>query len=300
VVDAPILLFGSTGQLGRELRQKLAGFADVVVPERKTVDFLNSESLKTVVRETAPSLIINAAAYTAVDMAEEDEGRAIAVNATAPGILAAEAEHQDIPLIHFSTDFVFDGRADRPYLETDEVNPLNVYGRTKRAGEDAIRESGAAHLIFRTSWIYARYGKNFLRTMERLFQERDEIAVVADQIGTPTWANSLAEATASIVRLGVDTPELYIENLGTYHMTGAGQTSWHGLASAYFFARESRGITYRCKAVKPISTDCYPTPARRPAYSVLDSTKLERTFDIVLPDWETQLTHFLEEPPPQE
>jgi len=295
-----ILLFGATGQLGCALYQKLSRFSKIVVPERQTADFLNPESLATTIRETAPSLIVNAAAYTAVDWAEEDEERAIAVNTIAPKVLAEGAEQLGATLIHVSTDFVFDGRADRPYLETDETAPLNVYGRTKRDGEDAIQESGVSHLIFRTSWIYTQNGINFLRTMERLFQERDEVRVVADQIGTPTWAGTLAEAMSSIIRMGTGSPELYVENSGIYHMTGAGQTSWHGLASSYFEARKSQGISYRCKSVKPISSDEYPTPARRPAYSVLDSNQLERAFGVVLPSWEIQLSEFLGEPSPQQ
>lgn len=298
MADKLILLFGATGQLGSALYPMLAEFSDVVAPERKEVDYTKPRSLTSIIRESAPALIINAAAYTAVDAAEDDESRAKAVNTDGPAILAEEAARRNIPIVHFSTDFVFDGRTNRPYLESDQTAPLNAYGRTKRDGEIAIRDSGAAHFIFRTSWIYARNGMNFLRTMERLFDERDEVTIVADQVGTPTWARSLAEATVSIIRLGADNPEFYIEKSGTYHMTGGGQTSWHGLASAYFVARQNQGACFRCKAVKPISSDNYPTAAQRPAYSVLDSSKLERAFNVVLPNWEVQLSQFMGDPSP--
>ncbi|NKB21369.1 MAG: dTDP-4-dehydrorhamnose reductase [Alphaproteobacteria bacterium] len=290
-----VLLLGASGQLGLKLRRVLSDIVDVVVPDRKTADFSAPQNLVSVTRNVAPNLIVNAAAYTAVDRAEEEEQQAIEINTIAPGVLANEAQRMGIPLIHYSTDFVFDGFSDRPYLESDESAPLNVYGRSKRDGEIAIQESGAAHLIFRTSWIYAQHGRNFLQTMERLFLECDEVTVVDDQIGTPTSARSLAEATASIIRMGLDTPELYREKSGTYHVTGAGEISWHGFASRYFAARQSQGVSYRCKAVMPISTDGYPTPARRPAYSVLNSSKLERTFGVKLPSWETQLAGFLDD-----
>ncbi len=300
MIDNSVLLFGASGQLGKDLHQTLSSFANILVPKRSTADFLEPQTLGSIVREATLSLIINAAAYTAVDKAEEEHERAVAINTIAPKVLAEEAEQLSIPLIHYSTDFVFAGDGDRPYLETDQTAPLNIYGRTKRNGEDAIRKTEGAHLIFRTSWVYAKSGQNFLHTMERLFQEREKVTVVDDQIGTPNWSRSLAEATAKIVRQMLRNPERFEELSGTYHMTGSGQTSWHGLATAYFSRRKNQGVSYRCKFVDPISTTDYPTAARRTAYSVLDSTKLEKAFGVALPHWEEQLDQFLDDTPPGE
>ena len=286
-----ILLLGANGQVGWELRRTLAPLGPVRALERAEADLADPDALSRAVRETAPSLIVNAAAYTAVDRAEEDEALARAINADAPGLLAAEAKRLGIALVHYSTDYVFDGAGDRPATESDPTAPLNAYGRTKLAGEAAIRESGCAHLILRTSWVYSTRGANFLLTVRRLAGQLEELRIVGDQIGAPTWARGIAEATALVLaRCGApgDAGALS-EKSGLYHMTAAGETSWHGLAEAIVDWMRATGQPVRCKKVHPIPTSDYPTPAKRPANSLLDCTKLRETFGIVMPDWREML-----------
>ena len=286
-----ILLLGGNGQVGWELRRALAPLGPVRALERAEADLADPDALIHVVRETAPSLIVNAAAYTAVDRAEEDEALARTINADAPGILAGEAKRLGIALVHYSTDYVFDGVGEQPAMESDLTEPLNAYGRTKLAGEEAIRDSGCAHLILRTSWVYSMRGANFLLTVRRLAGELEEMRIVADQTGAPTWARGIAGATALILARCEAPAETGIlaEKGGLYHLTASGETTWHGFAEAIVDWLRATGQPVRCKRVHPIPTSDYPTPARRPANSLLDCTKLRETFGIAIPDWREML-----------
>jgi dTDP-4-dehydrorhamnose reductase len=286
-----ILLLGANGQVGWELRRALAPLGAVRALERAEADLADSDALTRAVRETAPSLIVNAAAYTAVDRAEQDEALAQAINADAPGTLAEEAKRLGIALVHYSTDYVFDGAGDRPAREDDPVVPLNAYGRTKLAGEVAIRNSGCAHLILRTSWVYSMRGANFLLTVRRLAGELEEMRIVADQVGAPTWARGIAGATALVLaRCGAPAETgILAEKGGLYHLTASGETTWHGFAEAIVEWLRATGQPVRCKQVHPIPTSDYPTPAKRPANSLLDCTKLRETFGMAIPDWRDQL-----------
>ncbi len=295
-MTGPILLLGGNGQVGWELRRALAPLGDVRALDRADVDLVDHDALRRAARDAAPSLIVNAAAYTAVDRAEEDAGLAHAVNAEAPRVLAEEAKRLDGGLVHFSTDYVFDGSAPRPYRETDAPSPVNEYGKSKLAGEAAIQDIGCAHLILRTSWIYSMRGANFLQTVRRLAGELEELRIVGDQRGAPTWARSVAEATALILaRCGAPggTGDLQ-ERGGLYHLTASGETSWHGFAVAVADWMRATGQPVRCRRIHDIPTTDYPTPARRPANSLLDCGKLRETFGITLPDWRQQLSLCLE------
>ena len=297
-----VLLTGKTGQLGSELCRLLPELGNVVAPERDELDLGKPDAIRRMMRAIKPQLVINAAAYTAVDAAESDEPVAFAVNAEAPRQLALEAKEIGAVFVHFSTDYIFDGSKKAPYLETDAPNPVNAYGRTKLAGEQAIRESGAAHLLFRASWLYATHGRNFLRTVLRLATERDELRIVDDQVGAPTCAQDLAQATTSILRTLVESKEGISPDVsGTYHMTAAGHVTWYEFARAILDeargCRQSlpwldsvtQGHRLRARTVVPISTEEYRAPARRPAYSVLSNARLAERFGVNLPDWRTQL-----------
>ncbi len=292
----PILLLGKTGQIGWELERTLAPLAPVVSLSRRELDLTDTDAIRRQVRETAPGLIVNAAAYTTVDKAEEEPVLAMAVNGTAPGVLAEEAKRLGVPLVHYSTHFVFDGRAGpgpspRPYAESDTPAPINEYGRTKLAGEQAIQAVAPAHLILRTSWIYGNRGRNFLRTIRRLAAEKEELEVVDDQIGSPTWARGVAEATAQILATG-RSPAAgpgagLAEAGGLYHLSAAGSTSWCGFAAAIV---EWGTVSGRAAPrVVPIPTSAYPTRAARPAYVVIDNSAIMKAFGIALPDWKSQL-----------
>ncbi|MFZ5558121.1 MAG: dTDP-4-dehydrorhamnose reductase [Pseudomonadota bacterium] len=285
----PVLITGATGQLGWELRRALAAGGEVLAFEREQMDFLKPESIRDLMTEWKPALVVNPAAYTAVDAAETAQETARAVNAIAPGVLAEECKRVGAALIHYSTDYVFDGTKAGAYTEVDQTNPLGAYGRSKLEGERFVAASGAAHLIFRTEWIYAGRGKNFLLTMRRLSKERDELRVVDDQVGTPTWARMLAEATAAVVAqsgiLRNGDAGWIRERSGVYHLTCAGQTSWCGFARAIV----ERVPGARKVPVTPITTADYPTPARRPVNSVLDCNKAYETFGVRLPPWEEAL-----------
>jgi dTDP-4-dehydrorhamnose reductase len=296
-----ILLIGRTGQLGWELQRTLATLGTVVALEHDSTpaaDLAKPGSLRGLVRALAPDLIVNAAAYTAVDRAESEPELAMAVNGTAPGVLAEEAARLKVALVHYSTEYVFDGSKDGAWTEEDVPAPLNVYGKTKLAGEQAIQASGCAHLIFRTSWVYAARGHNFLRTMLRLAAERDALNIVADQIGTPNWARWLAGATAHALTVARGpTPRAPAEALtpcsGLYHLSCAGATSWHGFAERIFALHPpARPVT-----VNPIATRDYPTPAQRPANSRLDTARLTRAFGIHTPAWDELLSLCLAELP---
>ena len=287
-----ILLLSGTGQVGWELQRTLAPLGQVIVASRDGnarhwADLTQPDSLVKVFNEIKPGLVVNAAAYTAVDKAETEPDVAEAVNAVAPGIIGELAARQGAAVVHYSTDYVFDGALGRPYREDDATGPTGVYGLTKLQGEQALLDATGNTLVFRTAWVYGRRGHNFLRTMLRLFQEKDELRVVDDQIGSPTWSRMIAEATAQIIaRLDMD-PAQFGEVGGIYHLTAAGQTSWYGFAKAIL---EGSGLDCR---LLPIPSTDYPTPAERPAWSVLDNRKLLETFGLRLPDWEYSLQHCL-------
>lgn len=289
-----ILLIGRVGQVGWELRRSLAPMADVVSVDFPEIDLTRPDSIRQHIQTAQPHVIINAAAYTAVDKAETDTDKAMLINGVAPGILAEEARARGAWLVHYSTDYVFDGAKDSPYVETDAPNPLGAYGRTKLAGEQAVQQSGAAHLLFRLCWVYGARGQNFMLTMIRLARERETLRVVRDQIGCPTWSRLIAEATAQAVQqtLTANDPALYS---GTYHLAASGSTSWHGFADA--IVRRLPADGKKCKSVEGISTAEYPTPTRRPANSILNCDKLEATFGLRLPDWETSLNLVLDHNP---
>jgi dTDP-4-dehydrorhamnose reductase len=286
-----LLLLGKNGQVGWELARTLAPLGHVTAVDYPEVDFTQPDSLRQWVRQTNPTVILNAAAYTAVDQAESEPDLCHAINGTAPGVLAEEAARHGAWLIHYSTDYIFDGSKSTPYTETDTPNPLGAYGRTKLAGDEAVRQSGCEHLIFRLCWVYGARGKNFLLTMKRLAGERDTLRVVADQHGCPTWSRLIAEATAhALARVLHSTDRSRL--CGTYHLAASGQTTWHRFAQAIMDSLPAD--QRRCQKVEAITTGQYPTPARRPAYSVLDCAKLERTFGLRLPDWHTSLNQVLE------
>lgn len=298
-----ILLIGATGQIGWELRRALATLGPVTAPGRDRLDLADRDQLRRCVRETAPSLVINAAAYTDVDGAETNEDLAVAVNGEAPGILAEEARRLNIPLVHYSTDYVFGGAPapaseNRPYREDDPPSPLNAYGRTKLAGERAIREVAAPHLIFRTSWIYAARGRNFLLTMQRLAREREELRVVDDQTGSPTWARMVAQATMqALARCWAPGDADPLSGAGgLYHLSAAGQTTWHAFAETILRRSLDAGEQdIRARRVVPVSSSAFPRPARRPSYSVLDNSAVFQAFGIGLPHWHDQLDLCLQE-----
>ncbi len=295
----PILLIGGTGQIGWELARVSTLKGVVVAPPRDTLDLTDPDQVRRQVRALEPGLIVNAAGYTAVDRAEREPELAMALNAAAPAVLAEEAKRLGIGLVHFSTDYVFGGEprdtaggAARPYRESDNPDPINVYGRTKLAGERAVRDLVPAHLIVRTSWIYGNRGRNFLRTVQEMAREGKELRIVDDQFGSPTWARCVAEATAGILAR-CWTPEdggRLAEAGGLYHLSAAGQTTWHGFATAIVeHLRNATDDEVTPPAVTAIPTSAYPTPARRPVYSVLDCRAARRAFGIALPSWEEQL-----------
>ncbi len=252
------------------------------------MDLANASDVRRVVRDTKPDLIVNAGAFAAVDRAEEQAEQAMAVNATAPGILAEEARRMDAALVHYSTDYVFDGTGSRPYREDDAVNPINTYGRTKLACEQAVQQTDAAAVILRTGWVYGSRGRNFLLTVIRLISERDRLSIVDDQVGAPTWCRMLAEATAQILTPGMGRFAAYLgERRGVYHLSCAGLTSWHGFAQ-HILALSSVEDRER-PIIEPIPTSAYSTPAARPAYSVLDNSRVRDTFGIHPPDWKDAL-----------
>lgn len=300
-----ILLTGKTGQVGSELLLLLPKLGEVVAPGRQELDLFNPQSIQRVVRGIRPELIINAAAHTAVDAAETREAEARAINADAPRVLAEEAKKIGAALVHYSTDYVFDGSKTAPYEETDSPAPINVYGETKLAGEQAIRALGVPHLILRTAWIYGPRGRNFLLTILRLATEREELRVIRDRFGSPTWSRDIALATLKILAQLIshnDSPANALSPVsGTYHLTAAGETTWFDFASAIldeaarispdvsWFAAATRGQPLITKRVVPITIAEYPSAALRPRYSVLSNSCLSQTFGIRLPDWRQQL-----------
>lgn len=275
-----ILLTGAAGQLGFELARLLREYGELAALGRAELDLADADAVAATVQRLKPQLIVNAAGYTAVDRAESEPALADAINARAPAILAEEARRLDALLIHYSTDYVFDGASGRPYRENDQTNPLSAYGRSKLAGERAVAAAGGAYLILRTSWIYGLRGQNFLLTMKRLAATRDELRVVSDQFGVPNWSRVLAEATATLVRRGADA---LATRSGIYHLSGRGRASWFDFARAIFDDTEPPRVV-------PITTAEYPTAARRPASAVLATDKFQDAFGFALPDWREMLT----------
>jgi dTDP-4-dehydrorhamnose reductase len=282
-----ILLLGKNGQVGWELQRTLAPLGNVIALDQEELDLVRVSDIRRTVQELKPDIIVNAAAYTAVDKAESEPGLAMAINGDAPGVLAEEAKKQGALLVHYSTDYVFDGTKDTPYTEEDIPNPLNVYGKTKLAGEEAIQAVAGNHLIFRTSWVYGTRGQNFFLTMLRLAREREEIRVVDDQIGAPTWCRMIAESTALILAQGINWEEgfneYFEERKGMHHMTAGGQTSWYGFAKHIIdnISPEDKVV----ERVIPIKTKDYSYQAERPLYSVMSNAKLSVKFRFTLNNW---------------
>lgn len=296
-----ILLLGANGQVGTELQRSLVALGTVVPASRngrlgdgtacETADLDDTDGLAALVERVAPDVVANAAAHTAVDRAEDETDAAMRANAGAPAALAAACLRHGARLLHFSTDYVFDGEGTRPYRPDDPTRPLGAYGASKRAGEVAIEGSGCRYLILRTAWVYAAHGHNFLRTMLRVGAERDELRVVADQVGTPTPAALIADASAHVL---LHVAKMNGPDRGTWHLTATGSTTWHGFAEAIFEGAVARGLLDRTPRVLPITTADYPTRAARPAYSVLDHSSLQRDFGLALPSWQDGLARVLD------
>ena len=301
-----ILLMGKTGQVGFELNRSLPKLGRLFAPDHRDLDLLNPDSVRSLIRDIRPQLIVNAAAYTKVDAAESDEANAHAVNAIAPAVLAEEAKKLGAAVVHYSTDYIFDGAKAAPYEEMDPANPISIYGKTKLAGEQAIRSTGVPHLIFRTAWVYATRGRNFLLTILRLATEKEELRIVRDQIGAPTWSLEIAAATTKILAQVIErssATSAFSEVSGTYHLTAAGETTWYDFAKAIieeashapqsipWFAAATGGRPLATRHIIPITTQEYPTAAARPAYSVLSNSLLMQTFEVQMQDWRIQLRH---------
>lgn len=288
-----ILLIGKNGQVGWELLRTLAPLAEVVAVDYPEVNFTDTVALRRLVVETRPNAVVNAAAYTAVDKAETEQALCHQINATGPGVLAEEARKIGAFLVHYSTDYIFDGTKQTPYVETDAPNPLGVYGTMKLEGDQAVQASGVDHLIFRLCWVYGARGQNFLLTMQRLAREREKLRVVRDQVGCPTWARMVAETTAFALRQVTQSADRSAFN-GAYHLAASGSTSWHGFASRIIELMPE--ADRKCREIEGVTTAEYPTPSKRPAYSVLNCDKLQATFGLRLPDWETSLRQVLDTP----
>ena len=292
--NARILVLGKTGQVGWELRHRLLCAGEVIALDYPDVDFTSSDSIRKAVRETNPGVIVNAAAYTAVDKAESELGLATAINGAAPGILAEEAKSLGSLLVHYSTDYVFDGTKDGPYVESDRPNPINAYGKTKLAGDDAIVAVGGEYLIFRTTWVYGARGNNFLLTMLRLAQQRPELRIVDDQIGAPTSSECIAQTTAAVLARVWNAQGSSLDGRsGIYNLTTTGETSWYGFAKT-LFERSAEVLDIKIPKLVPISTSEYPSPASRPMNSRLSCGHLEKTFGLTMPQWEDALALVLD------
>ncbi len=287
-----ILLTGKDGQVGFALHKKLASLGEVIATNRDILDLSDPDVVRCFVDKTQPDIIINPAAYTKVDAAQNEPELAFQINAAAPKILAEKASELDIPIIHFSTDYVFDGLKNEPYLETDKVNPQSVYGQTKWQGEEAVRNH-KKHIILRTSWVFSSHGQNFLKTILKLIQEKTSLNVVSDQVGTPTSSEAIADVTYKIVKTIFNDPNF--KDFGTYHMTLEDETNWYRYAC--FIADEAKRLGLQTlmtsKDIKPISSDAYPTLAKRPINSRLDTTKIKKTFMLELPHWEEEVKRIL-------
>jgi dTDP-4-dehydrorhamnose reductase len=292
-----ILLLGANGQVGWELQRALVPMSQLIICDRHTADLNNLENLQLLVASVRPDVIVNAGAYTAVDKAENDVENARRINAEAVGALAHTAREIDALLVHYSTDYVFDGSGTQPFDEDAATGPLGAYGQTKLEGEQVIRESGCRHLIFRTSWVYATRGNNFAKTMLRLAKERDELKVISDQFGAPTSAELIADITASVLQRLRWEPTLCEHAYGTYHLVASGETSWHHYAQFVIREAITLGTELRVspERILPIATSDYPLPARRPANSRLANGKLKSVFDLELPDWKFHLKRMIRE-----
>lgn len=291
-----ILLFGKNGQVGWELNRTLLPLGEVVALGRDDADFSNPESLRKIIREIEPDVIVNAAAYTTVDKAEEEEDLALVINGEAPKVIAEEASKINALLVHYSTDYVFDGTKLSPYIETDDPHPINAYGRTKLAGERSIELSGCKFIIFRISWVYGVRGKNFLRTMIKLMRDRDQIGVVDDQVGTPTWSRYIAETTASVVmQTQIESKKQFVSD--TYHLPASGKATWHGFANEIAkVAKELMGESWlTIENIKPISSSEYRVPAKRPVNSVMSGNRLTQKYNVIMPGWENCLELAMQE-----
>lgn len=292
-----ILLLGKNGQVGWELQRSLAPLGELIAlgsdSRELCGDLTKLDALAETVRLVKPDIIVNAAAHTAVDKAESEPELARTINALAPAMLAAEAKRANAWLIHYSTDYVFDGSGTKPWLESDATGPLSVYGATKLEGEQLIQQSDCKHLIFRTSWVYGARGGNFAKTMLRLAQERDSLNVINDQIGAPTGADLLADITAHAIR----TAQQKADVSGLYHLVAGGETSWHGYASFVLGLAQRAEIQLKVapEAIQPVPSSAFPTPAKRPHNSRMDTTKLQRTFNLYLPQWQAGLVRMLSE-----
>lgn len=283
-----ILITGQHGQVSLALQQRLQDLGELIVLGRDQLDLADADQIRQQVRAQRPDLIINAAAHTAVDQAESEADVAFAINAIAPGVLAEEAEALGIPLIHYSTDYVFDGNKPAPYTEADTPNPLGVYGQSKLAGEQAIAAVGGEYLILRTSWVYSNHGKNFLLTMQRLLQEKPHLRIVADQIGAPTWAGTIANSTRALIDRWLAGKA---GEWGVYHLTAQGETSWFGFAAA--IAEQLRAGGTACAELEAIPSSAYPTPAKRPLNSRLDCSRLQQQWQVSQPQWQDALRECL-------
>jgi dTDP-4-dehydrorhamnose reductase len=290
-----LLLTGKNGQVGFELQRAIAPLGEVAALDRTVCDLENEASIREAVRQFKPDVIVNPAAYTAVDKAESEESRAYAINARAPAILGEEATRLGALVVHYSTDYVFDGRAKSYYRETDRTGPQSIYGKTKLAGEEALAATGARHIVFRTSWVFGAHGANFAKTMLRLAGERETLSVVADQIGAPTSAALIADVSAYVIRQLAATKTADFD--GIYHLVASGETNWHAYASHVIEYARAKGhaIKVAPDTIRAIATADYPTPAKRPANSRLDTRKLRDTFGLTLPDWKVGVDHVLEQ-----
>lgn len=281
-----ILLIGHDGQVGHELKRTLSSLGKIDAPTLESFNLCNEKQTREYIQQSSPDIIVNAAAYTAVDAAETDQETATQVNGTAPGILAEEALKLDALLIHYSTDYVFDGTKETPYTESDHPNPQGVYGETKLAGERAIEKTCGRYFIFRTSWVYGQHGKNFLKTILRVAQNNSELRIVNDQLGCPTWSRLIAEVTAQVLAQQLAHPT---DQYGIYHLTSNNHTTWYAFAEQ-FLKLDPNQETHQYTDLTAITTAEYPTPAKRPMYSVLCTDKLCKTFNLTMPSWEENLT----------
>lgn len=285
-----ILITGKNGQVGWELQRTLLPLGKIFAFDRQEMDLTNNDSIRQYVLQIKPDVIVNAAAYTAVDKAEEEHELAMQINGIATGVLAEEAKKQGALLIHYSTDYVFDGSKQTPYTETDEPKPINFYGTSKWAGEQAIQAINAEHLILRTSWVYGSRGNNFLLTMLKLMQEKEHLRVIADQKGTPTWARVIAETTAQIVKQSLFERQQRKFQSGIYNITSSGETTWHGFATKIKdIAKQKKTDDLKIINIAPISTTEYPTPAKRPSNSCLTVAKLQQKYNVTMPSWDKAL-----------
>jgi dTDP-4-dehydrorhamnose reductase len=282
-----IFLIGKNGQVGYELHRSLSCIGNIIALGRSELDLTDNGNIKAVIHDTKPDIIINAAAYTAVDKAETEQELAFQINAEAPKVIAEVASALNIPLIHYSTDYVYNGTGDEAWLESDETDPVNFYGETKRQGEIRIEQSGCDYLIFRTSWVYDARGHNFLNTMLRLAETKEELSIIDDQVGAPTYSRHIADATSSIISQSFLDDDFWGKHKGIYHLVGDGETTWYGFAEAIFNLNNKAGIN-KLK-LNPIPTKDYPTPAKRPANSRLNTDKLYQHFNIKLPHWKQSL-----------